>query len=217
MIQRLKKYNHYNTTPFEQYTEEYEQWFENNKFAYQSEIEAIRDQMPELGRGIEVGIGIGKYAIPLNIKEGVDPSEKLCEIARAKNLDAMTAPAEDLPYGDLRFDFVVMVFSVSYFKNVAAAMKEAYRVLKNDGSLIVGFIEKDSTIGQSYQNKKHSKFYKNAIFYSVESLTDHIRKAGFKNLSYTQTLFGELESIKEFQPAKDGYGQGSFVVVKAIK
>lgn len=41
--------------------------------------------------------------------------------------------------------------------------------------------------------------------------------AGFKDFEYNQTLFGELDEIKEVQLPKQSYGQGSFVVVKAVK
>jgi len=44
-----------------------------------------------------------------------------------------------------------------------------------------------------------------------------LKEAGFKDFEYNQTLFGELDEIKEVQLPKQSYGQGSFVVVKAIK
>ena len=44
-----------------------------------------------------------------------------------------------------------------------------------------------------------------------------IEETGFKNLEFNQTLFGNLDSIKEIQLAKPGYGEGSFIVVKATK
>jgi hypothetical protein len=37
--------------PFEKYAKEYEAWFERNKFAYLSELEAIRNQLPKLDMG----------------------------------------------------------------------------------------------------------------------------------------------------------------------
>lgn len=44
-----------------------------------------------------------------------------------------------------------------------------------------------------------------------------LKKAGFANLQIIQTLFGELEEINEVQDSRQGYGEGSFVVVKAVK
>jgi hypothetical protein len=44
-----------------------------------------------------------------------------------------------------------------------------------------------------------------------------LRKNRFQNLQFSQTLFRPLDEIKELEPAKPGYGEGSFVLIKAIK
>ena len=44
-----------------------------------------------------------------------------------------------------------------------------------------------------------------------------LKEAGFKNLVFNQTLFGELDEISQVQLPKSGFGEGSFVVVKADK
>jgi len=35
--------------PFEEYASQYEDWFERNRFVYESELRAIREQLPESG------------------------------------------------------------------------------------------------------------------------------------------------------------------------
>jgi len=57
---------------FDTYTEEYEEWFERHKFAYLSEIEALKKVIPA-GKGLEVGVGTGRFAKPLGIDTGIDP------------------------------------------------------------------------------------------------------------------------------------------------
>ena len=56
------------------------------------------------------------------------------------------------------------------------AFNEVSRVLKAEGFIIVGLIDKDSMLGKEYEeNKSESKFYKNANFYSKaksSALTD---------------------------------------------
>ncbi|NND80466.1 MAG: class I SAM-dependent methyltransferase, partial [Maribacter sp.] len=39
----------------------------------------------------------------------------------------------------------------------------------------------------------------------------------FKELEFNQTLFDDLDKINKTQMPKQGFGEGSFVVVKAIK
>ncbi len=45
--------------PFETYAIQYEAWFEKNKFAYESELEAVRRLTPKQGTGVEIGMGTG--------------------------------------------------------------------------------------------------------------------------------------------------------------
>lgn len=208
------------TLPFNEHVAEYEEWFGKYPFVFQSEVEAIRDLLPKENNihGIEVALGTGRFAKELGIKEGIEPSPNMRALALKKGIDVLSAEAENLPYKDMRFDFVLMVFCISYFDDLPAAFKEARRVLKKGGSLIVGFVDKDSIIGKMYEQRKpESVFYKHANFYSIKRITDELKGLGFKKLQFSQTLFHELDSITEFEPAKPGYGEGSFILIKAIK
>lgn len=205
--------------PFKTHTAEYDAWYDKYPYVFESEVEAIRNALP-IGniRGIEVGLGTGRFSQALGIKEGVEPILEMRNIAYKRGIDVMDAVAERLPYKDLQFDFVLIVNCISYFHMLQPAFKEAHRVLKKGGTLIVGFVEKNSIIGKSYELKRHdSTFYKHATFYSSEKVSEEIKNAGFKELEYSQTLFENLDDINEFEPAKPGVGEGSFVVIKAIK
>ena len=108
-----------------------------------------------------------------------------------------------------------MVTAICFFDDVQKAFNEAYRILKPDGFIIIGFIDRNSPLGQMYEQKKDtSKFYNEAIFYSVNEVTEYLKKAGFKSFIYKQTIFGTENII---YPVLDEYGKGSFVVVKADK
>lgn len=204
--------------PFEKHTAEYETWFENNKFVYKSEVRAIKDQLPKKREGMEVGIGSGRFAVPLGIRLGVDPSSKMRELARSRGIAAIDGVAEKLPFDDCRFHFVLMVTTICFLDDIEAAFKEAFRVLKTGGHLIIGFINKESPVGILYQqHKSESVFYKIATFYSVDEVISYLKKAGFIDLIFTQTIFHRLSEIIKLEPIKKGYGEGSFVVVKALK
>ncbi|MCC8426612.1 class I SAM-dependent methyltransferase [Mucilaginibacter sp. UR6-11] len=99
-------------------------------------------------------MGTGRFAEALGIKEGVDPLSGMREKASKRGINVRNARAEALPYKDLSFHVVLMVFCISYFEDLHAAFKEAYRVLKDKGGLIVGFIDKNSPIGEYYENRK---------------------------------------------------------------
>ncbi len=59
--------------PFEEYTLQYDNWFDGKgKEIYLKELWALCGFMPK-GRGVEVGIGTGRFAEILNLSFGVDP------------------------------------------------------------------------------------------------------------------------------------------------
>lgn len=208
------------TALFDTHTEEYEVWFEKYPHVFQSEVLAIRSQMQELPeniQGIEVGMGTGRFALELGIKEGVEPSGNMRNLAIKRGIEVMEARAENLPYRDIHFDFVLFV-TICYLEDIHQALKEAHRVLKPDGYVIIAFIDKNGLIGKQYEAKRsRSVFYRQAHFYSVEDVKEILRDSRFKNPVITQTLFGELDQVKEIQAPQEGYGKGSFVVIRARK
>lgn len=209
------------TQSFETHALEYDEWFDVHKYAFESEVEALREALP-IGdlHGIEVGLGTGRVSAALGIKEGIEPAFEMRAIAMSRGIEVMDAVAEDLPYKDMHFDFVLMASSISYYNNLLEALVEANRVLKRGGTLIIGFIDKNSIIGKSYEERKEKKetvFYKQATFYSVEKVRAELKLAGFHKMEITQTLFKSLEQILEFEASKPGHGEGSFVVIKSIK
>lgn len=208
------------TVPFETHTAEYEAWFDKYMDVHDSELLAIRrhlEQLTENIQGIEVGLGTGRYAAPLGIKEGVEPAKAMREIAVKRGVEVMDATAEHLPYKDLHFDFVLFV-TICHLNNVQDALTEANRVLKRGGSVIIAFIDKKGPLGRMYEQKRHkSVFYKHARFYSVDNIITLLKDTKFKNPVFNQTLFNDIDTIKKIEEPKEGYGEGSFVVVRATK
>lgn len=205
---------------FTNYVTDYEKWYETYPEVYESEILALKEhfrQLPENIRGIEVGLGTGRFSKPLGIKEGIEPSMEMAEIAMKRGIEIMKGVGERLPYRDFHFDFVLYV-TICHLDNVGDALKEAHRVLKNKGSVIIGFLDRDQAIAQEYMDRKRrSIFYADARFYTVERITAILQEAGFKDLVWTQTLFGNLDEIDTIQRPIPGTGEGSFVVVRALK
>ncbi|MBT8308439.1 MAG: class I SAM-dependent methyltransferase [Maribacter sp.] len=208
------------TAIFEKNVGAYEKWYEDYSEVYQSELAAIKEQLlklPENIRGIEVGLGTGRFASPLGIKEGVEPSEAMAEKALKRGVEVIDGVAEKLPYRDMQFDFVLFV-TICHFNSIKDALAEAHRVLKPRGSILIGFLDKDQSVARQYLAKRHrSTFYANANFYSIDRIKTLLKEARFKDLEFNQTLFGDLDEINNIQIPKEGHGEGSFVVVKATK
>lgn len=204
--------------PFNKYYAQYEEWFERNRSVYLSEIKALEHFIPKKRRGLEVGIGSGRFAQPLGIEEGVDPSEEMRKIAQRRGLKVYDGVAEDLPFPKKSFDYCLMVTTICFVEDVNKTLKEIYRVLKNKGILITGLVDKDSLLGKEYQKHKNENvFYKHAKFYATEDVKQLLKENNFVNLKIIQTVFGELGKINTIQDFKEGYGEGGFVVIKAEK
>lgn len=77
-------------TPFEKFSEEYDEWFVRNKDKYEAELRALSYFIPPNGNGLEVGVGSGKFAGPLGIKQALNLRKKW-RIKR-KNWEYMFSP-----------------------------------------------------------------------------------------------------------------------------
>lgn len=200
---------------FDKYTNRYDEWFDEHPVWFRSELKALDKVVPYNKYGLEIGIGTGRFAKECAIDRGIDPSENMARIAEQRGTKTLIARAENMPFPSNTFDYVVMITVVCFLDDITQALEETKRVLKPGGELIIGMIDKDSPIGKQYQAKKdQNPFYKEARFYSVEEITDLLEDAGFGAFEYWQTLVTAAED--EPEEPREGYGQGGFVVIKAI-
>ena len=200
---------------FEKHSDAYDAWFEKNRDQYEAELEAIRQLLPLPGaEGVEVGVGSGKFAAPLGIKFGVEPSAKLAIKARARGVTVYSGVAEDLPFPDAQFDFVLMVTTLCFVDDVMQSFRQAFRVLKLSGCIIIAFIDRESDMGKQYVAKQgESRFYKEATFFSTHEVMKNLEAAGFRLAGIKQTLIPGMDS----GTILNGFGKGAFVVVKGVK
>jgi len=206
------------TEPFDKFSREYEAWFERNRFVYLSELEAVRKQLPETGRRLEIGVGTGRFAAPLGIELGLEPSRAMSEAARRRGVTVIEGTGEELPFDDAEFDAVLMVTTICFLDDVMGALAEAYRVLKSGGCLIVGFVDKNSLLGRTYQQQRaESLFYGPATFFSSDEVSRFMEGAGLRELTFVQTVFQDLPKIVQVEPVRAGHGEGSFVVARGVK
>ncbi len=202
---------------FDKNVPRYEQWFLDHPLAYVSELHAVRDLAPK-GSGVEIGVGTGRFAAPLGIKEGIEPSLAMAELARQRGVEVAVGVAENLPYGDAEFDLALMVTTVCFLDDIELAFKEVHRVLKPGGAFLVGFVDRESELGKGYLSRKdRSAFYKEATFYSVDEIVSQMKGAGFSDFQFRQTLFRPPDELEEVEPVREGSGEGSFVVVRGTK
>ncbi|MBK7805065.1 MAG: class I SAM-dependent methyltransferase [Saprospiraceae bacterium] len=95
--------------------------FQNHSSVYESEILAIQQAIPQNKKGIEIGVGTGRFAERLNIKFGVEPSENMAKVSEQKGIIVYRAYAESLPLDNTTFDFVLMVTTVCFLSDISKA------------------------------------------------------------------------------------------------
>lgn len=200
---------------FETYHEHYESWFEAHSAAYLSELLALRPFVPWQGRGLEIGVGSGRFAAPLGVQVGLDPSPAMLAHAAARGIETVEGVAERLPLGNGSFDYALLVTVLCFVDSAEAALAEVHRVLKPGGRLVIGFIDRDTALGREYQARQaESPFYRDATFRSAQEVAALLCATGFTIHDWGQTLTAPADTI---EPLRSGYGQGGFVVVAASR
>jgi len=203
---------------FDNYAQEYDEWFDHHEKEYALELEALSTFLPKKGKGIEIGAGTGRFSQPLGISLAVEPSDAMRSLALTRGVNVIAGTAEALPIDDGLYDFALLVTTVCFLDAPELAFKEVYRILKPEGLIIVGLIDKNSILGLKYEAKKNkSKFYKNAHFHSVAEIQKDLEKAGFNHIEYIQAILPADNDQYDKQKVKQGYGEGSFVVLRAQK
>jgi len=205
-------------SPFEKYVQQYEEWFVENRWVYEVELRAVKAMLPAKGHGVEIGVGTGRFAEPLGIKIGVEPSKRMREIAQKRGIQVLGGVAEELPFDDSEFDFVLVGTTVCFVDDINRALLEAHRVLSHEGILIIGFVDRNSMVGQTYLSRQNENvFYKEATFFSVDELVKIMDQSGFIDLTFKQTIFQTLSETTRDEPVNFGHGEGSFVVIRGRK
>ena len=199
---------------FAQNVQRYDQWFERHYHVFLAELATIEKIMPKHHNGIEIGVGTGRFAAPLGIKFGIDPVPEMLEKAASRGIQVQEGVAENIPYPDASFDYVLMTTTVCFLNDIPKAFSEVARILQDKGNFTIAFIDKDSPVGKKYRRRKNHPFYSQAHFFSPEGIYQHLAGAGFEVKSTYQTLLPDTNC--EFDCC-EGYGRGSFVVITSQK
>lgn len=202
---------------FEEHTARYDRWFDRHRAAYRSELAAVRAALPERsGPGLEIGVGSGRFAAPLGIRFGVDPSPSMLRLARERGVAAAGGVAEALPVRAGGVELVLMVTTVCFLDDDEAAASEMHRVLRPGGRAAIGFVDAESHLGERYREQRSTNpFYRGARFVSPGQVVALLRAHGFGDPIFFQTLRGDPERMERPEPVERGHGDGGFVVVVA--
>lgn len=89
--------------------------------------------VPKTGRGLEIGVGTGRFVQELGISAGVEPSPNMAAVAIKRGIKIISGYAENLPVDDASFDYTLMVTVDCFLQDVLKAFEEALRVTQPGG------------------------------------------------------------------------------------
>lgn len=177
--------------PFEAAWRCYEAWFARHESAYLSEPLAARAFVSWSGIGLEIGVGTGRFAAPLRIRVGIDPSPAMLAVAAARGIAVVQGAAENLPFHSASFDHAILVTMICFVEPATRMLAEAHRVLKPNGQLVIGRIDRDSKMGQHYlAHQAENAFYRQATFYSAGEVEVLLRDSGFAAITWGRPYRG---------------------------
>ena len=115
--------------PFRTLTDEYETWFETHEPTYRAELGALTTLRPAADRSLSVGVGSGRFADPLEIEYGIEPSPEMGILASDRGIEVVRGVGEWLPFRDGSFELILAVTTVCFFDDLDRAFEEALRTV----------------------------------------------------------------------------------------
>ncbi|MBN1804978.1 MAG: class I SAM-dependent methyltransferase [Sedimentisphaerales bacterium] len=186
--------------PFNLTAKSYDQWYDTfrGRQIFDAELECLQSVSPICeGRWLEVGVGTGRFASRMGIKEGIDSSAAMLELAAWRGITTYSGYAEDLPFEMSSFGGILMTFTLCFIELPEKALNQCQRVLKPDGQLLIGLILADGPWGKAYQEKKNHghPIYSHARFLTIENTIAIAKKSGFGLQRSACTLFFEPDEL----------------------
>lgn len=210
------------TSIFDIFTNKYDDWYdsERGRSLYESELLCIESLVRETPFSIlEVGVGTGRFAMHFPNAIGVDPAVNALKIAKMRGIETVQAYGEKLPFNNETFGCILIIVTLCFVKNLLNVLKEAKRVLRRKGSIIMGLVPKDSPWGNFYERKKAGGhlFYRDARFYAFKDIEVLLQKAGLKVLKMRSTLFQKPDGCYRIEMPVEGYVKGAGFLCIEVK
>ncbi len=231
-------------TVFDEYAEKYDSWFLKNEIVLHSEVALLAHFLKKPGRTLSVGCGSGLFEMILKneyhilIEEGLEPATAMAEIAQKRGMTVKLGTAENLQeYSANHFATVIFNGSPSYISDLKQAFKEANRILKPGGHILVLDVPKESGYALLYclasqlgtwdhpllEGARPAfpypvEFTKSANWRTTPEKVALLKETGFHNFEYAQTLTKHpVYTHLEIEKPIEGYEKGGYVAIWAEK
>ncbi|MBW4827539.1 MAG: class I SAM-dependent methyltransferase [Clostridiaceae bacterium] len=164
----------------------YDEWYKTKMGNFVDEVETkcVFDllKIKPGTKVLDVGCGTGNFSMKLARMgckvTAIDISEEMLKVGKTKakkeNLDIQfyNMNVYDLQFEANCFDAVISVTAFEFIKDTKRAIEEMFRVLNDNGQMVIGTINKDSQWGDMYLSKEFQEntVFKYAVFKTEEDL-----------------------------------------------
>lgn len=195
---------------FDQKANNYDEWYKSKLGIFVDQVEtdlAFSIFKPTSGMNVlDVGCGTGNFSIKLaklGCKViGIDISEEMINKAKEKientklDIEFYVMDAYNIKFSNESFDGVFSMAAFEFIDKPLIAYNEMYRVLKKNGYLLIGTINKESKWAEFYISKSLQKnsIYEYASFKSMDDLKSWNVK---EIIDYGECLFIPVNTKEE--------------------
>ncbi|MEW6570692.1 MAG: class I SAM-dependent methyltransferase [Nitrospirota bacterium] len=209
-------------TIFDVLTEKYDSWYDSDdgRPLYESELLCLRPLIENAPKPIlEIGVGTGRFAMHFPDVTGIDPSMNALRMAEKRGVKTVHGYGENLPFEDETFGCILFIVTLCFVQKPFAVLKEAKRVLKKHGSIIIGLVPRDSLWGIFYEEKKRQghPFYKEAMFYSLPDLEKLLKKTGMRITRIRSTLLQKPDEPGRIENPVEAYEKNAGFLCIEVK
>ena len=179
---------------YDRFAEQYDEWFRTplgkHVFHYEREL-VLELAAPKQGDNVlDVGVGTGMFALELMKYTaditGIDVSERMLDIARAKGLANVTiGDAVSLDFPEETFDLVLSITALEFIEEYEKAISEMVRVCKKGGRVVVATLGSGSlwALKRSRAARKDpDSVFRHARFFSFQELKRVAERFGYKSV-----------------------------------
>lgn len=228
---------------FDQYASDYDAWFLENQNLLYSEVKLVAHFLSNPGDVFSVGCGSGLFEeildkeFNISIKNGLEPSVGMAEIARKRGLNVEISTVEQIELGLKKYDTILFNGTPSYITNLQLAFDKAYAALRPGGKIIVIDVPKESSYATMYNLAKAVDSWDHPLLEGVNPIDpypielvrvanwrttqekiDNLSEAGFHEFKFAQTLTKHpLYSNQVAEEPIEGYDSGDYVAICAFK
>ena len=145
---------------FDEYASKYDAWFLDNRNVLYSEVDLVASMLEGAGRVLSVGCGSGLFEKimreerGIDVRDGIEPSLGMAEIARKRGMNVTIATAEEADFGDGVYDTILFNGSPSYIDDLEGVVAKVFKALRPGGRIVLVDVPKESGYGTMYNLAK---------------------------------------------------------------